>query len=151
TIDRKGNEIYKVDSEYELGTHSPTLYKNLIPVRKDNLYGFIDMLGNEVVPLKYNSISNDFINGYACVAIGENYGVINTKDENIIPFEYSSIDPFDQCGLAIAQLSGNTSERVIIDLAGNITYRTTNSLYALGGGYFREDDDIIYITADSNI
>lgn len=151
TIDRKGNKVFNLgDFGYNAGCSGVTLCNNLIPVEKDSLYGFIDMQGNVVVSLKYNYIKSDFINGYACVAIGENYGVINMKGETVIDFNYSYITPFDQKGLAIARIKDNTSEELIIDLSGNIAYKTTKGLEALGGGFFKENDNIIFITTDNS-
>lgn len=151
TIDRKGNKIFNLgDFGYDAVCSGATLYNNLIPVEKDGLYGFIDMQGNAVVPLKYNDIKSDFINGYACVAIGENYGVIDMKGETVIEFDYAYISPFDQKGLAIARLKDNTNEDLIIDLAGNIAYKTTKGLEALGGGFFKENNNIIFITTDNS-
>lgn len=152
TIDRQGNKVFDVEnSENKLPNTNVTLTQNLIPVEKDSLCGFIDMQGKEVIPLKYNSINWDFVNGYACVSIGGNYGVINVKGEEILPFEYSSIDPFDQNGLVIAKIEGN-DKKLVIDLAGNIAYETSNRMEALGGGYFQESTDlgteIIQITTD---
>lgn len=154
TIDRSGNKIFDIsNSEYIMTGNAWTLEQNIIPVKKDDLCGYIDMQGNEVIPLKYNEIAWDFVNGYSCVAVGSKYGVINTKGEEVIPFEYVFIRPFDQRGLAIAGLKENRDERCVIDLAGNIAYSTDNySLTALGGGYFEETIDgktqIIQLTTD---
>lgn len=152
TIDRQGNKIFDVEnSDYKSSSGTTTLTQNLLPVEKNSLYGFIDMQGNEVIPLKYNNIKWDFVNGYACVSIGGNYGIINAKGEEILPFEYSSIDPFDQNGLAVANRE-DSNNQLVIDLAGNIAYETSNSIEALGGGYFKESSnsgtEIIQITTD---
>lgn len=151
TIDREGNTIFEIsDSEYKSVSGTLTLTQNMIPVEKDGLCGYIDMQGNEVIPLKYNEIAWDFINGYSCVSVGSNYGIIDVKGEEILPFEYSSIKPFDQNGLAIAR-TNNSNETQIIDLAGNVAYSTNNSIEALGGGYFKEDyNQIIQITTDKS-
>ncbi len=155
TIDRKGNKVFDLnDSEYKPVSGTWTLTQNLIPVKRDGLYGFIDMQGKEVIPLKYNGISWDFVNGYACVLIGENRGIINAKGEEVLPFEYSSITPFDQNGLAIARIESD-DKTLVIDLAGNIAYKTNNSLEAIGGGYFEEKisdskTEVIQITTDKN-
>lgn len=153
TIDRNGDKVFEIsDSEYKSVSGLLTLSQNMIPVEKDGLCGYIDMQGNEVIPLKYNEIAWDFINGYSCVSVGSNYGIINVKGEEILPFEYSSITPFDQNGLAIAR-TNNSSETQIIDLAGNVAYSTNNSIEAIGGGYFKEklsdsNTEIIQITTD---
>ena len=151
TIDREGNTIFEIsDSEYKSISGTLTLTQNMIPVEKDGLCGYIDMQGNEVIPLKYNEIAWDFINGYSCVSVGSNYGIIDVKGEEILPFEYSSIKPSDQNGLAIAR-TNNSNETQIIDLAGNVAYSTNNSIEALGGGYFKEDyNQIIQITTDKS-
>ncbi len=152
TIDRNGKKTFDLeDSEYKpISGSSWTLTQNLIPVEKDGLCGYIDMQGNEVIPLKYNKIAWDFINGYSCASVGSNYGIINVKSEEVLPFEYSSITPFDQNGFAIAN-TNNSGETQIIDLAGNVAYSTNNSIEALGGGYFKEDyNQVIQITTDKS-
>jgi predicted RNA-binding protein len=56
---------------------------------KNDKYGYIDKLGNEIISLKYNdtkSISNDFIP----VKI-KKWGVINKNDEIIVPFEFDYV------------------------------------------------------------
>lgn len=151
TIDRQGNKVFDVKNSDYKSTYGMTLTQNLIPVQKNSLYGFIDMQGNEVIPLKYNDINWDFVNGYACVSVGGNCGIINVKGEEVLPFEYTAFNPFDQRGLAIA-CKEDIDKKLVIDLAGNTAYETSNKIEALGGGYFKETSDsgteIIQITTD---
>ena len=46
----------------------------------------------------------------------------------------------------------DSNNQLVIDLAGNIAYETSNSIEALGGGYFKESSnsgtEIIQITSE---
>lgn len=162
TVNRSGETVFDITAAgYTMNQSTFYLGSNLIPVEKGEVYGFIDMQGNEVIPLKYNGISSGFVNGYAVVRTGSYAGVINTKDETIIPFQYSSISPFDSRGFAIA--TKDSGAKSIIDLAGNEIY-TSNSaitdstfaastITALGDGYFEINENgvksLILISTDT--
>ncbi|HED3890186.1 TPA: WG repeat-containing protein [Morganella morganii] len=90
----KDNEIYFIHTD---GTVRLTLtgYDNagkitdgMVQVKKDNLYGFADVKGNEMVAPDYQE-SRDFDNGYALVRKNDHWGVINKQGGVVIPFKYS--------------------------------------------------------------
>lgn len=60
----------------------------MIKTEKDDLYGFADVKGNEVVAPGYQE-ARDFDNGYALVRKDEQWGVINKQGDVVIPFKYS--------------------------------------------------------------
>lgn len=60
----------------------------MIKTERDNLYGFADVKGNEVVAPGYQE-ARDFDNGYALVRKDEQWGVINKQGGVVIPFKYS--------------------------------------------------------------
>ena len=65
----------------------------LAVVHKDFDMGYIDISGKIRIPFKKYKSGDDFIMGYAVVKDWENkYGVINTIDDTIVPFEYDKID-----------------------------------------------------------
>lgn len=68
-------------------------------------YGFVDTLGNIVVPVKHNYISNNFQEGLVCVAIGNKYGFFNKKGENVVPYLYEDATDFYR-GVAGVKLKG---------------------------------------------
>jgi hypothetical protein len=62
-------------------------------VRRNRLYGIVDILGNEIVPCEYREIGT-FVRGKAKVKKNGKYGYINENGEIIIPFEYDDIGKF---------------------------------------------------------
>lgn len=60
----------------------------MIKTERDNLYGFADIKGNEVVAPGYQE-ARDFDNDYALVRKDEQWGVINKQGDVVIPFKYS--------------------------------------------------------------
>lgn len=62
----------------------------LLPLKlDDNLYGFLDKDLNIVINAQYAHAED--MNFNAAIVLKENYGVINEKNEVIIPFEYREI------------------------------------------------------------
>lgn len=64
-------------------------------------YGFIDMYGKEVIPVKYNW-ADGFDEGLAAVRLDKKFGFINQKGEEVIPFIYSSTGSFHEGLAAVA-------------------------------------------------
>ncbi|NIH17841.1 WG repeat-containing protein [Morganella morganii] len=60
----------------------------MIKAERDNLYGFVDVKGNEVVAPDYQE-ARYFDNGYALVRKNDHWGVINKQGDVVIPFKYS--------------------------------------------------------------
>ncbi len=56
------------------------------------LKGVFDTLGNELIPVKYEYLLGDFYNGWSLYGNGRMYGVINLKNEVIIPPKYESLE-----------------------------------------------------------
>jgi WG containing repeat len=68
------------------------LWKNVIPVKKNGLWGIADTLGTLTIPIMYDSIiylsnENEFI-----VIKNKKQGIVNLKNELIYPFTYSYIE-----------------------------------------------------------
>ncbi len=64
------------------------------PVRISKLFGIIDSLGNEAVPIKYESITN-FHEGLTTASLNGKYGFLNKKGAITIPFIYEDVSQFD--------------------------------------------------------
>ncbi len=65
---------------------------NLIGVQKDSKVGFINTLGEVVIPIIYEGADNLwFYEGYAIVAKDGKYGVIDTTGKEVVPFIYDYI------------------------------------------------------------
>lgn len=86
---------------------------SLLVVRNDDLrWGYVDLKGNEVTPLKYNNTEliedfspPNFVKGYAIVSYDGRYGVINEKAQEVIPTEYDEIKDIEN-GIASFKLDG---------------------------------------------
>jgi hypothetical protein len=75
-----GKEVANVGSRYEsVGKFS----EGKAVVKKEGLYGYIDMQGTEIIPLQF-TYANEFSNGYASVRINENPSVIDENGSVII-------------------------------------------------------------------
>ncbi|WP_313807331.1 WG repeat-containing protein [Flavobacterium sp.] len=70
-------------------------------VRKGKKYGLINKDGKEIIPLKYDGISIDFVGYYSEANDNENYsvvvskgnkmGLVNLNNEIILPFKYDNL------------------------------------------------------------
>jgi|GEM_PF-3213308 len=102
-LSNKGKTV--VDHKYD---HFDYVSEGLAAVAVRNgiqmQYGFIDIKGREVIPLKYQMVSR-FKNGLAYVREDNKYGYINTKGKTVIPFVYESASSFNE-GLAAVRLNG---------------------------------------------
>jgi hypothetical protein len=80
-IDKKGNSIFK-NRDIETSSE-PSLLKE----KKNNLYGLIDLNGNQILDFKYDKI-DDFSKGFAKVKKNNKIGYINKKGIEIIACKY---------------------------------------------------------------
>lgn len=69
-------------------------HEGLAVVRREGKFGYVDLYGNEVIPLKYKRAER-FIEGWAFVwlgvAEGLTCGVIDQQGNEIVPIEYASV------------------------------------------------------------
>jgi hypothetical protein len=82
----------------------------------DGMWGFTDLDGVEVIPLKYAQV-HSFKEGYAVVSLGGKWGMIDKTGKVLIPIEYDVISDFHS-GLARAEKNGkmmyfNTSGKIV--------------------------------------
>lgn len=81
-------------------------------------YGYINELGEEVIPLKYD-VAWDFSEGLAAVYFNGKYGYIDKDGKEIIGFEYELAEKFSE-GLAAVASSGESGYKWgYIDKSGN--------------------------------
>jgi len=75
-------------------------------VRAELKYGFIDINGNEVIPLKYDEIFrfSDQLQGLAMVRIGRSFGFIDKLGNEVIPVRFSNRRFVFSEGLAVAMI-----------------------------------------------
>jgi len=72
--------------------------KNWILVSRKGLYGFIDTLGNEVVPLKYEEIGRlgEYKKDWILVSRDGLYGFIDTLGNEVVPLKYEDLSLFEK-------------------------------------------------------
>ena len=70
-------------------------YSDYFPVRKGEMWGVIDAMGNTLVPFEYDNIRNDYL-GFLIVQKNQYKGVIDTANNIIIEIKYEDIDNFDK-------------------------------------------------------
>ena len=76
----------------DLEADGSLLLKKLYPFIENNLYGYMDAEGKIAIAAQYEE-ANAFVEGLAIVAFKERYGLINKKNEIIVPFDYLDISP----------------------------------------------------------
>lgn len=67
------------------------LSDGMILVSKDDLFGFVDRQGEEVIAPIYEGAS-DFENGEAIVMLNDLYGTINRSGAMVVPIKYDGLD-----------------------------------------------------------
>jgi len=85
----------------------------LCAVIKNGKYGFIDTLGNTIIPFKFNGADN-FTAEIAIVKIDKKYGAINTAGALVIPAIYNKLVVYDFERL----LAEKDGEMFLIDFKG---------------------------------
>ncbi len=68
---------------------------NLIEIEKNNLIGFMDIYGNEVIPPIYEKLNYIHYHDIMVVYKDNRWGVIDTLNKTIISFEYDKIERLD--------------------------------------------------------
>lgn len=98
-INEQGKHFLE-SSEYEIMGPEKD---GFIRVRKNDKYGFIDINGKVVIPLKF-MLAFDFDQGLARVVAARKTGLIN-KDGTfvLVPKNYELVFPFNEHGLAVVQ------------------------------------------------
>ena len=77
---------------------------NEVLVILNRKYGFVNALGDEIVPLIYDTASR-FIEGTSCVRSGAKWGYINNTGKAILPLQYEEAGSFNN-GLAQVKQNG---------------------------------------------
>lgn len=88
----------------------------------NNLYGFIDDAGKEVIKTQYGSASS-FKSGMARVCINGKFGYVNKSGKLVIPAIYCDATDFNDFGYATVDHIASLSRDIIsykIDINGNI-------------------------------
>ncbi len=89
--------------------------EGLLPIQLNDLQGFIDQRGEEVIPPLYDEVRH-FSEGLAPVRMGNVWGVINKKGRLVVPFLYDLIEDFSE-GKAVVEQKGAFG---VIDKEGKV-------------------------------
>ena len=88
-------------------------------VQVGKLWGFINIQGQEVIPLQYESVA-DCSEGMAGVKKGELGGYIDKQGKIVIPMIYSKISNFHKGKACVKESDGYRSREMIINKEGKI-------------------------------
>jgi hypothetical protein len=95
----------------------PQFINGLVKVRVDGKYGFVNKLGEPVIPAKFDS-AQDFANSSFCVVSqGTKWGIINKFGETVIDLKYDKIFEINKKGYITVEINGVVE---IIDFSGKI-------------------------------
>lgn len=99
-VDLKGEE--KMPATYEKDADALTyrFQEGFMRVKKNGLYGFIDVSLTEVIPCQFEAAEN-FVNGYAAVKKNGLWGFVNNKAEVVVEYGYKRVVPFFQGRAAV--------------------------------------------------
>lgn len=76
--------------------------RNLLLVRSDDKYGYINRSTQEVIPLQYSKATSFDENGLAAACL-DKWGIIDINGNNIVPHKYDYISKFRN-GLAVCYI-----------------------------------------------
>lgn len=102
--------------------------EGLFMVEQNDKYGFIDSLGNELIPVVYPKLK-PFSQGLAAVFQGHNgskWGYIDKKNELVIPYQFHDAKSFSE-GKAVVMVEENVQNRKwgVIDSKGDFLLEPT--------------------------
>ncbi len=120
--DKKYRLINTYSKEYiSLETFDNIKYitENFLRIEKDAMFGVIDLQGNIIIPLKYNSITSNKQQLFIVETNGK-YGILNKKGVVITQPIFETIETIDNEKLIVRQKIGNQEKYGIIDNSGNI-------------------------------
>lgn len=85
------NKQEKVIVPFEYDDIRPTLYKQMLSVKKGTKYGILDRKGKVLVPVRYESVKQ-YPNQFYIVKNNDLAGLMNPKGEEITKIEYETIE-----------------------------------------------------------
>ena len=92
-IDKTGKKKYDINVHFD---KAPVFCDGFIIFEKDERFGVINNKGEEIIRAKYYFLNfrNENKQFIAQKTRDGDYGVINDKDETILPFDYKVVEPF---------------------------------------------------------
>lgn len=113
SIDKVSKELAESIKKYD---RIYDFHEGLARVEKGKKFGFIDKLGNEIIPCKYDD-ADDFKFGVAVVEIDDKNGLINKQGNTILVCKYDNIHTFDKDSTATAYLNKKAGR---INITGDV-------------------------------
>lgn len=97
-IDINGN--FMLSQKYGVGSYQNLCFTDGLALSfSENKFGFTDFTDKQVIPNKYDA-AQCFQFGYASVAVGQKWGIINREDKFIVQPEYDYAGNYGSEGLA---------------------------------------------------
>ena len=97
------NETFIQYTVFDKGLYNEVhaFHEGMAAVVLNDKFGFIDLTGKEVIPLKYEA-AGDFLEGLAPVYLNGKIGLIDKTGKEVIPLKYDYLSDFQE-GLASVQ------------------------------------------------
>lgn len=140
---------YVVNPQYDTGTYGleviyamSALFDDdidsvLIPVLKDEKYGYIDINGNVIINFQFDGALTFGENGYALVCMGEKYGLIDKTGKYVINTKYDDLSP---CGDDLYCFEENGKYGLVsADGTEVAAAQFDDDIASIGDGYFVVD------------
>jgi len=92
-ISKTGNVFtpFEFDEIGEQSFASLTIYNGIIPAKRFGKWGYINNIGEEIIPYYY-CFASQFRNNYCVASIDSLFGMLNFKGDTVVPFVYEYID-----------------------------------------------------------
>jgi hypothetical protein len=136
-IDRSGRVLA---SDFEF---ADSVSDGRVPVTKGDKSGYLDLRGQVVIPLVYDSVRS-FSGGLAAVKKSGKWGYIDPEGRMVIPFRFDEAGPFGS-GLAPVRIGDRTA---FIDTAGHIAF---DLAFQYAPGFLTGDEEYNVLVADDDV
>jgi hypothetical protein len=135
-LDKNFNDKFKISFDA-----ASNFYDGIARVQLNNMWGYIDTLGNFVIPNKYDEARDFSYNNFTSVKLNDKWGLINKNGKAISPFKYDYIADFWE-GKAVV-VCGKKS--TFIDTLGNeLSEAIYNDLQSFNEGLAGMKMDMYY-------
>jgi hypothetical protein len=102
-VDKVGNKL--TDFKYDEIKYSVFTRQDFFIVRRNNLYGFIDSTGKEIIPTKYEKVTRFDKENTARYQLNGKWGLIDSKGTILLEPKYKLIKNFSNNGTAVVNLN----------------------------------------------
>ncbi|MCP4520856.1 MAG: WG repeat-containing protein [Cytophagales bacterium] len=106
--------------------------QDLLPIRENYFWGFIDTTGNVVIPPRYEQVGQFDEYGYAMVRERQKIGMITKQNKVIVPCQYDNIRSLDSTHIAVLDGEMWGAIDLTTGFKTPLDYKTINVLYNKG-------------------